>query len=179
MPRSGSRVFGVDCPGLAEITGGLLLERGLTVAVAESCTGGLVGKRFTDIPGSSDYFLGGVTAYHNDVKMNVLGIPAGMLAQYGAVSSEVAAAMAEGVRDLLHSDCALSTTGVAGPGGGTEEKPVGLVYIGSVVDGVTEVERLMLWGRRDQIRERAALSAVDLLRRRLLRAHAGSRPDQP
>ena len=102
-----------------------------------------------------------------------------MLAQYGAVSAEVAAAMAEGVRDLLRSDCALSTTGVAGPGGGTEEKPVGLVYIGSVVDGVTEVERLMLWGRRDQIRERAALAAVDLLRRRLLRGHAGIRPDRP
>lgn len=175
----GERVFGVDGPGLPEIAGGLLLERGLTVAVAESCTGGLVGKRFTDTPGSSDYFLGGVTAYHNDVKMDVLGVPAGMLAQYGAVSEEVAAAMAEGVRALLHTDCALSTTGVAGPGGGTEEKPVGLVYIGSVVDGVTEVERLMLWGRRDQIRERAALAAVDLLRRRLLRAHAGSRPDQP
>jgi nicotinamide-nucleotide amidase len=175
----GERVFGVDCPGLPEITGGLLLERGLTVAVAESCTGGLVGKRFTDIAGSSDYFLGGVTAYHNDVKKTVLGVPALMLAEYGAVSSEVAAAMAEGVRGLLHSDCALSTTGVAGPGGGTDAKPVGLVYIGSVVDGVTEVERLMLWGRRDQIRERAALAAVDLLRRRLLRAHAGSRPHQP
>ena len=165
----GDRVFGVDGPGLPEITGGLLLERGLTVAVAESCTGGLVGKRFTDVAGSSDYFLGGVTSYHNDVKMNVLGVPAGMLAQYGAVSEQVAAAMAEGVRALLHADCALSTTGVAGPGGGTDEKPVGLVFIGSVVDGVTEVERQRFWGRRDQIRERAALAALDLLRRRLLR----------
>jgi nicotinamide-nucleotide amidase len=175
----GERVFGVDGPGLPEIAAGLLLERGLTLAVAESCTGGLVGKRFTDIAGSSDYFLGGVTAYHNDVKTDVLGVPAGMLTQFGAVSSEVAAAMAEGVRDLLHSDCALSTTGVAGPSGGTEEKPVGLVYIGSVVDGVTEVEKLRFWGRRDQVRERAALAAVDLLRRRLLRGHAGARPDHP
>ena len=175
----GERVFGVDGPGLSEVTARLLLERGLTLAVAESCTGGLVGKRFTDTPGSSDYFLGGVTAYHNDVKMSVLGVPAGMLAQFGAVSSEVATAMAVGVRDLLHSDCALSTTGVAGPGGGTEEKPVGLVYVGSVLDGVTEVERLTLWGRRDQIRERAALAAVDLLRRRLLRGHAGLRADHP
>jgi nicotinamide-nucleotide amidase len=165
----GDRVFGVDGPGLPELTGGLLLERRSTVAVAESCTGGLVGKRFTDIPGSSEYFLGGVTAYSNDVKTAVLGVPGDMLAAHGAVSSEVAAAMAEGVQRLMHSDCALSTTGVAGPGGGTEEKPVGLVFIGSVVDGVTEVERLMLWGRRDQIRERAALAAVDLLRRRLLR----------
>jgi len=165
----GERVFGVDSPGLPEITGDLLRQRGRTVAVAESCTGGLVGKRFTDIPGSSDYFLGGVTAYHNDVKVGVLGVPEEMLVQHGAVSPEVAAAMAEGVRDLLHSDCSLSTTGVAGPGGGTEEKPVGLVYIGSVVDGITELEHLTLWGHRDQIRERAALAAVDLLRRRLLR----------
>ena len=89
------------------------------------------------------------------------------------MSAEVAGAMAEGVQRLLGSGCALSTTGVAGPGGGTEEKPVGLVFIGSVVDGVTEVERLRLWGRRDQIRERAALAAVDLLRRRLLGGRTG------
>jgi nicotinamide-nucleotide amidase len=164
----GDRVFGVDGPGLPEIAADLLLARGLTLAVAESCTGGLVGKRFTDIPGSSDYFLGGVTAYSNEVKTQVLGVSEELLAHHGAVSSEVAAAMAEGVQRLLHSGCALSTTGVAGPGGGTEEKPVGLVFIGSVVSGVTEVERLRFWGRRDQIRERAALAAVDLLRRRLL-----------
>ena len=165
----GDRVFGVDGPGLPEIAGALLLERRQTVAVAESCTGGLVGKRFTDIPGSSEYFLGGITAYSNSVKTDVLGVPGELLSQHGAVSVEVAAAMAEGVQRLLQSDCSLSTTGVAGPGGGTDEKPVGLVFVGSVVDGVTEVERLMLWGRRDQIRERAALAAVDLLRRRLLR----------
>ena len=169
----GDRVFGVDGPGLPEIAGELLGARGLTVAVAESCTGGLVGKRFTDIPGSSDYFLGGVTAYGNEVKTQVLGLSEELLAQHGAVSSEAAGAMAEGARRLLRSDCALSTTGVAGPGGGTEDKPVGLVFIGSVVDGVTEVERLRFWGRRDQIRERAALAAVDLLRRRLLRGKAG------
>jgi nicotinamide-nucleotide amidase len=165
----GDRVLGVDGPGLPEIVGGLLLGAGLTVAVAESCTGGLVGKRFTDVPGSSDYFLGGVTAYGNQVKTGVLGVPAGLLAENGAVSVEVAGAMAQGVQRLLSSDCALSTTGVAGPGGGTEEKPIGLVFVGSVVDGVTEVERLRLFGRRDQIRERAALAALDLMRRRLLR----------
>ncbi len=175
----GERVFGVDGPGLPEITGQLLVERGLTVAVAESCTGGLVGKRFTDIAGSSDYFLGGVIAYHNDVKTSALGVPAGMLAQHGAVSQEVAAAMAEGARALLGAGCAVSTTGIAGPGGGTDEKPVGLVYVGSIVDGVTEVERLRLWGRRDQIRERAALAAIDLLRRRLLRSLVGSHSAKP
>jgi nicotinamide-nucleotide amidase len=168
----GDRVLGVDGPGLPEIAGRLLLEAGLTVAVAESCTGGLVGKRFTDVPGSSGYFLGGVTAYGNEVKTRLLGVPAALLAEHGAVSAEVAGAMAEGVQRLLSSDCALSTTGVAGPGGGTEEKPVGLVFIGSVVKGATEVERLRLFGRRDQIRERAALAALDLLRRRLLRGPA-------
>jgi nicotinamide-nucleotide amidase len=164
----GEKVFGVDGPGLPEIAGGLLREAGLTVAVAESCTAGLVGKRFTDVPGSSDYFLGGVIAYSNNVKTRLLNVPAELLARYGAVSSEVAAAMAQGVARLLRADCALSTTGVAGPGGGTREKPVGLVFIGSAVRGVTQVERLRLFGRRDQIRERAALAAIDLLRRRLL-----------
>jgi competence/damage-inducible protein CinA-like protein len=165
----GDRVFGVDGPGLPEIAGGLLRRAGLTVAAAESCTGGLAGKRFTDVPGSSEYFLGGVTAYSNEAKTTLLGVPPDILARYGAVSSEVAAAMAEGVRRLLGSDCALSTTGVAGPGGGTDEKPVGLVFVGSVVGDSTEVERLRLFGRRDQIRERAALAALDLLRRRLQR----------
>lgn len=164
----GERVFGVDGPGLPEVVGDLLRRDGLTVAVAESCTAGLVGKRLTDVPGSSDYFVGGVAAYADRVKQEVLGVPPELLAQHGAVSEEVAAAMAEGAVRLMKSDCALSTTGVAGPGGGTEEKPVGLVFIGSVVGGSTQVERLRLFGRRDQIRERAALSALDLLRRRLL-----------
>jgi len=165
----GERVFGVDSEGLPEITGGLLRRFGLTVAVAESCTGGLVAKRFTDVAGSSDYFVGGVTAYSDDVKTRILGVPARLLAAHGAVSNEVAAAMAERVRGLLQTDCSVSTTGVAGPGGSSEEKPVGLVFIGSVVEGITQVERLRLFGRRDQVRERAALAAVDLLRRRLLR----------
>jgi nicotinamide-nucleotide amidase len=165
----GERVLGVDGPGLPEIAGTLLRERGLTISVAESCTGGLVGKRLTEVPGSSDYFIGGVIAYSNDVKTKVLGVSGGALEEFGAVSAEVAAAMAEGVGRFLASDCALSTTGVAGPGGGTDEKPVGLVFVGSIVDGTTEVERLRLFGRRDQIRERAALAALDLLRRRLLR----------
>jgi nicotinamide-nucleotide amidase len=164
----GERVFSVDGPGLPEITGDLLRRAGLTVAVAESCTAGLVGKRLTDVPGSSDYFVGGVAAYADRIKREVLGVPAALLAEHGAVSEETAVAMAEGVLRLMGSDCALSTTGVAGPGGGTEEKPVGLVFVGCVVEGVAQVERLRLFGRRDQIRERAALSALDLLRRRLL-----------
>ena len=119
------------------------------------------------MPGSSDYFLGSVTAYDNQVKINLLGVPAGLLAQYGAVSEETAAAMAEQVCRLLGADCALSTTGIAGPEGGSPEKPVGLAYVGSVVDGVTVAERMVVPGQRDQVRERAAYGALDLLRRRL------------
>jgi nicotinamide-nucleotide amidase len=169
----GERVYGMRGEGLPEVVGGLLRTAGLTVAAAESCTGGLLGKRFTDVPGSSDYFLGGITAYDNRVKTEVLGVPAGLLAEKGAVSGEVAAAMAEGVCRLLGADCALSTTGVAGPGGGSEDKPVGLVYIGSVVQGVTQVERTYFPGQREQVRERAAFAALDLLRRRLLRQRHG------
>jgi nicotinamide-nucleotide amidase len=162
------QLYSLTNEDLQGVVGDLLRDSGLTVAVAESCTGGLVGKRFTDTPGSSDYFLGGVVAYENHVKTEVLGVPAGVLAAKGAVSEEVAAAMAEGVLRVVGSDCSISTTGIAGPNGGSEEKPVGLVYVGSVVKGVTTVERFRLWGGREQIRERAAFAALDLLRRRLI-----------
>jgi nicotinamide-nucleotide amidase len=165
----GERVYSVIGDDMQVVVGGLLRAAGLTVATAESCTGGLVSKHLTDVAGSSDYFLGGVTAYANRVKTEVLGVPADMLAAHGAVSEEVAAAMAEGVCRLLGAGCALSTTGVAGPGGGTATKPVGLVYIGCTVNGVTEVERMHSPGQREHIRERAAFAALDLLRRRLLR----------
>lgn len=164
----GERVYSASGEDLQVVVGGLLRAARLTVATAESCTGGLVSKHLTDVPGSSDYFLGGVTAYDNRVKTEVLGVPAEMLAAHGAVSPEVAVAMAEGACRLLGAACALSTTGVAGPGGGTETKPVGLVHIGCTMNGVTEVERLHLPGQREHIRERAAFSALDLLRRRLL-----------
>lgn len=164
----GDRMYGMDGDGLPEIVGRMLRERDLTVAVAESCTGGLLAKRFTDIAGSSDYFRGGVVAYDNEVKIKTLGVPAGMLAEHGAVSKETAAAMAEQVARLVGADCALSTTGIAGPGGATREKPVGLVYLGSVVGGVTTVEHSIFPGHREQVRERAAFAALDLLRRRLI-----------
>jgi len=139
----------------------------LTVSTAESCTGGLLAKRITDVPGSSDYFLGGVVAYDNRVKIGLLGVDASLLAQKGAVSEEVAIAMVEGVCHATGSDCGLSTTGIAGPDGGTQDKPVGLVYVGTSVRGATRVERLNLFGGRENIRERAAYTALDLLRRRL------------
>lgn len=110
---------------------GLLLRaRGLKLAVAESCTGGLVADRLTDIAGSSDYFLGGVVAYDNAVKINLLNVPPGLLSRYGAVSEPVVRAMAEGARRLLGADLAVSVSGVAGPGGGSPEKPVGTTWIG-------------------------------------------------
>jgi nicotinamide-nucleotide amidase len=163
----GPRVYGFGATGLPEVVGDLLRTGGHTLAVAESCTGGLVAKRITDVPGSSDYFVGGVTAYDNRVKTDMLGVPTTLLATEGAVSEQVAAAMAEGVARLLGTTCALSTTGVAGPAGGSVAKPVGLVFMGSVVDGVTVVERTVSPGQREQIRERAAYAALDLLRRRL------------
>ncbi len=167
----GERVYGTDGEDLPEIVGEMLRARSLTMAVAESCTGGLIGKYLTDVPGSSGYFIGGVTAYDNRVKTNVLGVPTEMLAAHGAVSVEVAAAMAEGVCRLLGAHCSVSTTGVAGPTGGSQEKPVGLVYVGSVVSGTTKVERVHIPGEREQIRERAAFVALDLLRRRLRATH--------
>jgi nicotinamide-nucleotide amidase len=163
----GEQLYSLTNEDLPVVVGDLLRGAALTVGVAESCTGGLLAKRFTDIPGSSDYFLGGVVAYDNRVKTGLLGVPAALLADKGAVSEEVAAAMAQGVCHATGSDCGVSTTGVAGPGGGSDEKPVGLVYVGTVVKGVTQVECLRLWGQRDQIRERAAFSALDQLRRRL------------
>lgn len=166
----GDRVLGVDGRGLPEIVGELLRGAGWSLGVAESCTGGLLGKRITDVPGSSEYFVGGVTSYANDIKTNLLGVSERLLQEHGAVSAEVAEAMAQGVAALLKTDCALSVTGVAGPDGGTVAKPVGLVYLGSVVAGSAQTERLTLFGRREQVRERAALSGLDFLRRRLLRA---------
>ena len=163
----GDRMYSLTNQDLPAVVGDLLRAAGLTVAVAESCTGGLLAKRFTDIPGSSDYFLGGVVSYDNRIKTGMLDVPARTLAEKGAVSEEVAAAMAEGVCRATGADCGLSTTGIAGPDGGSDEKPVGLVYLGSVVKSSTRVERLLLWGGRDQIRERAAYGALDLLRRRL------------
>ncbi len=164
----GDRMYSLTNQDLPTVVGDLLRAAGLTVAVAESCTGGLLAKRFTDIPGSSDYFLGGVVSYDNRVKTGILDVPAQTLAEKGAVSEEVATAMAEGVCRATGADCSLSTTGIAGPEGGSDEKPVGLVYLCSVVKGATQVERLLLWGGREQIRERATYSALDLLRRRLL-----------
>jgi nicotinamide-nucleotide amidase len=143
----------------------LLRRRGLTLASAESCTGGLVAARLTGVPGSSDVFLGAVVAYSDEVKTALLGVPADVLAAHGAVSAETAAAMAHGARARLGADVAVSVTGIAGPGGGTEEKPVGLVYLHAVGPAGEESAQFNLPGDRATIRDRATATALHLVRR--------------
>jgi len=170
LDRLGEYFFGEDEETLESSVGRLLAERGATVALAESCTGGLISKRLTDIAGSSAYFVEGFVTYSNASKERLLGVPKEMFAEHGAVSEPVARAMAEGARKISGADYGLSVTGVAGPGGGTEEKPVGLVYVG-VTDAegaVAEELDLTAWARsRSSIRERSANRALDLLRLRI------------
>jgi nicotinamide-nucleotide amidase len=147
---------------------------GLSVAVAESCTGGLVSARLTSIAGASDVFRGGVVAYENDVKAERLGVPEQILARHGAVSAETAAAMATGARTLFAADAAVSVTGIAGPGGGTPEKPVGLVYVHAQGPHGDERAEIRFSGDREAVRRRATTAALHLLRRLLARtSHTG------
>jgi nicotinamide-nucleotide amidase len=141
--------------------------RGLSLATAESCTGGLVAQRLTRVPGASDVFRGGVVAYSNELKQELLGVAANLLDRHGAVSGAVAEAMATGARDRLGADVAVSVTGIAGPGGGTPEKPVGRVYVSGVTPDGSETLEFDFWGDRDAIRRRAAVSALHLVRRLL------------
>jgi nicotinamide-nucleotide amidase len=150
-----------------EIVLELCRSRGLTLGTAESCTGGMVAERLTSVPGSSDAFLGSVVAYADEVKARELGVPGEVLERHGAVSAETAEAMATGARERLGADVAVSVTGIAGPGGGTEEKPVGLVYLHAVgPDGARRAD-FVLPGDRDTIRRRATATALHLVRRLL------------
>ena len=157
---------------LAEALGQALRRSGLTLATAESCTGGLVAKRMTDHPGSSRYFLGGVVAYANEVKTAVLGVGPELLEREGAVSRRVAEAMASGVAARFGAGTGIGVTGVAGPGGGTEEKPVGTVWIAVSVGGRVTSNRELFMGGREDIRERGAQAAMALLLRELDRSEA-------
>lgn len=170
LSRLGDYFFGEDDETLESSVGRLLKERGATLALAESCTGGLLAKRLTDNAGSSAYFQEGFVTYSNDAKERLLGVEHESLVEHGAVSEAVAREMADGARHSAGADYGLSVTGVAGPDGGTEEKPVGLVWIGVSGGGETFAERLDLsaWRRsREAIRERSANRAFDILRRRL------------
>jgi len=167
--RVGQYLYGVDEETLEEVVGRLLRARGATLAVAESCTGGLLGGRLTNIPGSSEYFLGGIISYSNTVKESLLAVPEATLRAEGAVSVATARAMAEGALHATGATLAVSITGIAGPGGGTEEKPVGLVYYGVArAGGETRVKRSTQWGDRFSIRNRAVQEALVLLRAVLL-----------
>ena len=165
--RFGQLIYGVDVPSLESVCLELLKERSLTVSVAESCTGGLLAQRLTDLPGASAAFKGGVVSYWSQVKHDVLGVPNDLLFQYGAVSDPVARAMAEGVRTLMGSDLALSVTGVAGPDSDERGNPVGLVYVAVAGQGETYVRVVHAAGPRNRVRTVAASHALDLLRRRL------------
>ncbi|MCH8276830.1 MAG: nicotinamide-nucleotide amidohydrolase family protein, partial [Bacteroidetes bacterium] len=141
----------------------------LKVALAESCTGGRIAGRLTDIAGSSDYVLGGVVAYDNTVKVEVLGVSSETIETHGAVSRHVALEMADGVRHRLKADIGLSSTGIMGPGGGSEEKPVGTVWIGYADEQSASAVKIMLAGDRDGNREQATTIALNLVRLRLLK----------
>jgi len=164
----GNAIFSFAGEKMEEVVGLKLAVGGYTLSVAESCTGGLLAQRLTEVPGSSKYFIEGVVTYANEAKTRTLGVEPILLLEHGAVSAPVAEAMAEGIRRRAETDFGLSITGVAGPGGGTEEKPVGTVFIALASDMGIEHRKLKLPGDRQLIRWRASQAAMDLLRRRLI-----------
>lgn len=167
--RLGVAVFSTDGEEMEEVVGRLLRRRRETVSVAESCTGGLVGHRITEVSGASDYFPVAITVYANEMKTLLLGVPPELIEQFGAVSKEVAEAMASGMRERAGTDYAVSVTGIAGPTGGSDEKPVGTVFVGYADDGQVRSLHLKLPGDRYLVRWRASQAALDFLRRQILK----------
>ncbi|MEW5766129.1 MAG: CinA family protein [bacterium] len=141
----------------------ILSERQLTIGIAESCSGGLISHQFTNVPGSSNYFIGGVVAYSNEVKMKILGVNPEVIQRFGAVSRETARAMALGIARLLKTDVGLGVTGIAGPSGGTKEKPVGLVYIALSFKGKVTIRKFNFTGERIEIKNQTAAEAFRLI----------------
>ena len=166
----GVAVYSTDGRALEMVVGDLLRERGLMVAAAESCTGGLLLSRLTDVPGSSDYVERGVVCYSNKAKTELLGVAPELIDAHGAVSEPVARAMAEGIRDRAHVGVGIGITGIAGPGGGTAEKPVGTVSIAVVTDEASSVRTFQFLGGREMVKFQAAQSALNMLRLQLTRA---------
>jgi nicotinamide-nucleotide amidase len=160
----GPAVYSTDGRSLEAVVGGLLRERHLTIAVAESCTGGLLASRLTDVPGSSDYVDRGVVCYSNRAKTELADVPEALMAEHGAVSEPVAQAMAEGIRARAGTNVGIGITGIAGPGGGTPEKPVGTVAIAVVVDSDVRVRTFQFIGPRDMVKFQAAQSALNMTR---------------
>ena len=168
VERLGPIVYSETDEAMEVVVGRLLAGQGKTLAVAESCTGGLVGEKLTRVPGSSAYFLGGVIAYSNEAKTSLLGVSEELLGQHGAVSNEVACAMAEGVRERFGADLGVSTTGISGPDGGTDAKPVGLVSIGIAWEGGSHVDSFVFPLDRERHRQLSAQVGLDWVRRSLL-----------
>ena len=166
--RLGSNVYGEGNTTLENVLCEMIINKKLTIATAESCTGGMVAAKLINYPGISSVFMDGVVAYSNEAKINRLGVARETLDKYGAVSSEVAAEMAQGIAKTAGTNIGLSTTGIAGPDGGSAEKPVGLVYIGLYMNGEVKTKMLKLSGDRQKIRQRATMQLLDLVRRELL-----------
>lgn len=167
--RVGEFIYGRNDDTIEEITGKILKEKGLTISAAESCTGGFISQRITDISGSSEYFKGAIISYSNDVKENLVLVDGGLLREKGAVSSEIAMEMAKGVRKVLQTDIGISATGIAGPAGATETKPVGLTYIAIAIGNKVYSKELLLGDNRHRNRIRAAQAALELLRQELMK----------
>ncbi|SFG48584.1 nicotinamide-nucleotide amidase [Desulfotomaculum arcticum] len=153
---------------LEDMVGKLLLAKGMTVTLAESCTGGLVMKRLSDIPGSSEYFLGGIVSYSNEIKIDLLGVAKEIIAEFGAVSEQTARSMASGIKKLTDSSIGVGITGIAGPGGGTPQKPVGLVYIALAAANQVRCEKFNFTGDRNRVRLEAADAALNMIRQYML-----------
>ncbi|MBZ4646256.1 MAG: competence/damage-inducible protein [Clostridia bacterium] len=166
--RLGIMVYGIEEESLEEVTCKLLMEKNLTLATAESCTGGLLAEKITSTPGISKCFHTGVVTYSNESKVNLLGVSQDTLQQYGAVSCQTALEMAKGIRERSKADIGISITGIAGPGGGTPQKPVGLVYVGMATQQKCWYNELRLVGNRERIRNITVMNALDMLRKYLL-----------
>jgi nicotinamide-nucleotide amidase len=163
----GPYVYSRDGASLEAVVGALLKGKGLTIACAESCTGGLIGHRLTDVPGSSAYFLESAVVYGDRAKTRRLGVPKALIEEHGAVSGAVARAMAAGVRRTSGADIGLAVTGIAGPGGGTARKPLGLVYIALARSQGTAVARHIFFGRREDVKFQSSQRALDMVRKTL------------
>jgi nicotinamide-nucleotide amidase len=166
--RLGETIYSEESKEMEEVVGLLLKKRSLKLAVAESCTGGLIGHRLTNIPGSSAYFERGVVCYSDQSKVELLGVPREMIARYGAVSVQVASALAKGVRKLAKTDLGLGVTGIAGPGGDTASKPVRLVHMALAYGGETWCESFQFRGDRGDLKLSFSQAGLDLVRRHLL-----------
>jgi len=164
-------VYARDERSLLQVIAGLLTAEGKTLAVAESCTGGLLAKKITALPGASDWFAAGVVSYSNESKTSLLGVPEALIKQHGAVSGEVAESMARGAQKICNADYALAVTGIAGPTGGSKQKPVGTVYIASATGESVHASRFNFYGDREQIRHRSAVKAYEILWRGLKEKH--------